>query len=223
MHGPPDAVAAAFSGLAEGYARALRTVLDGPRGWMPKNRRRSHQQAVVGFVVEAIGERGPTPGWLADERMTGRDAPDQVAESVVVDDEFDPTKRDDSRKRELRDIAVRQGQPAFRAGLLVAYDRRCSVTGCDAEPALEGAHILPYRGDHSNSVTNGLLLRADIHTLFDQGLLAVDPERLVVELAPSLHGTAYGALHGTALRVPASDHLRPNREAIRRHRETCNF
>lgn len=55
-----------------------------------------------------------------------------------------------------------------------AYERRCAVTGCTVEAVLEAAHISPYRGDHTNDVTNGLLLRADIHTMFDCGLIKVD-------------------------------------------------
>ncbi len=50
-------------------------------------------------------------------------------------------------------------------GLLKAYSGRCAVTGCDAEPALEAAHLRPYKGPESNTAANGLLLRSDIHTL----------------------------------------------------------
>jgi hypothetical protein len=57
----------------------------------------------------------------------------------------------------------------------LSYQGRCAVTSCDAGAALEGAHLRPYRGPESNDVTNGLLLRADIHTLFDLRLLAPDP------------------------------------------------
>lgn len=85
----------------------------------------------------------------------------------------DPTDIEDGRKKIERMVTLRQGQPAFRKALMDAYERRCAVTGCTIDDVLEAAHISPYLGDHTNHVTNGLLLRADIHTLFDRGLIKV--------------------------------------------------
>jgi predicted restriction endonuclease len=89
-------------------------------------------------------------------------------------DVFDPLDADDGRTKTERLIALRQGQPAFRNALIDAYEGRCAITGCEVREVLEAAHISPYRGTHTNHVTNGLLLRADIHTLFDRGLIRVD-------------------------------------------------
>jgi predicted restriction endonuclease len=61
---------------------------------------------------------------------------------------------------------------------------------------LEAAHIFPYRGPQTNHVTNGLLLRADLHVLFDLGLLRIDADSLTVELDPILNGTSYAELSG---------------------------
>ncbi|MEG8052564.1 HNH endonuclease signature motif containing protein [Sphingomonas aerolata] len=85
----------------------------------------------------------------------------------------DPTSIEDGRKKIERMVTLRQGQPAFRKALMDAYERRCAVTGCTIDDVLEAAHISPYLGEHTNHVTNGLLLRADIHTLFDRGLIKV--------------------------------------------------
>jgi HNH endonuclease len=63
----------------------------------------------------------------------------------------------------------------FRKKLIAAYRGRCAVTDCDAYDALEAAHILPYRGPAFDHVTNGLLRRADIHTLFDLNLIGIEP------------------------------------------------
>jgi hypothetical protein len=70
----------------------------------------------------------------------------------------------DARLRVYRNIVGRRGQSAFRAALLDAYDGKCAITECDAAAALEAAHLRPYRGPGSNTVSNGLPLRADIHT-----------------------------------------------------------
>jgi predicted restriction endonuclease len=66
------------------------------------------------------------------------------------------------RERTTTSIARRQGQPKFRGDLLKAYRGQCAITGFNAEQALEAAHIYPYKGNDTNKVWNGLLLRADI-------------------------------------------------------------
>ena len=99
---------------------------------------------------------------------------------------YDPASVADERERAMRAICIRRGQPAFRAALLVAYGGRCAITDCDVEDVLEAAHISPYRGLSSNHASNGLLLRADIHTLFDCGLVAFDPKTRKVVLADTL-------------------------------------
>ena len=97
------------------------------------------------------------------------------------------------RARALREVVQQRGQPAFRRALLAAYGERCAITGCDAEDALEAAHIIGYPGPDTQHVSNGLLLRADIHTLFDLGLVAICPDTLRVALVPSLRVDLYDA------------------------------
>jgi len=83
----------------------------------------------------------------------------------------------DARLRVYRQIVSRRGQSGFRAALMEAYSGRCSVTDCDAASALEAAHLHPYRGPDSNSVGNGLLLRADIHTQNESAPVAIPSSR----------------------------------------------
>jgi hypothetical protein len=87
---------------------------------------------------------------------------------------FDPTSIEDARRRMFGAIVLREGQPRFRQELIRAYDGKCAISGCALVQVLEAAHIHPYRGKDTNCVSNGLLLRADIHTLFDLGLIWVD-------------------------------------------------
>lgn len=128
---------------------------------------------------------------------------------------FDPSNLVDARARALREVVQRRGQPAFRRALLAAYGGRCAITGCDAEDALEAAHIIGYLGPDTQHVSNGLLLRADIHTLFDLDLLAICPDTLSVALAPSLRASTYSVLEGVALSLPAALAQRPDRDALR--------
>lgn len=126
----------------------------------------------------------------------------------------------DARVRNMRAVAQRRGQPLFRARLLDAYGSRCAITGCSAVEVLEAAHVLPYRGDHTDRIDNGLLLRADLHTLFDCGLLWVTEEQTIA-LAPSLLQTDYAQLEGVPLRLPQLVANRPNPAHLKQHADRC--
>jgi hypothetical protein len=132
---------------------------------------------------------------------------------------FDATSIVDARERVLAQIVRRRGQKDFRERLLVAYDRRCAVTNCDVVDALEACHIVPYQGPGTNDVSNGLLFRADIHTLFDLGFIAVNPKQMTVILSSKLDGTAYSELKGIKIRAPKDLSKRPSQEALRMHLE----
>jgi hypothetical protein len=121
---------------------------------------------------------------------------------------------EDERERVLRAILLRQGQPDFRSSLVAAYGGRCAITGCDALPALEAAHIISYCGPQSNHVSNGLLLRADVHTLFDLDLIGIHSDCLEVAVAPSLEKTVYAKLAGSRISTPERPELGPNRDAL---------
>jgi len=122
----------------------------------------------------------------------------------------------DRRDKELRAIYVRRGQRAFRRKLLKAYGKACAVTGCKIAELLEAAHISPYRGDHTNKVSNGLLLRADIHTLFDLGLLWINGE-FKVQVAKSARRSPYDGLHDVQLRTPRAAGDQPNARLLEDH------
>ncbi len=141
-----------------------------------------------------------------------------VANELEALGEFDPTNDGDRRDWVMAAIVRRRGQAAFRQHLLEAYAGRCAITGCDAVAALEAAHIVPYRGPSAHHPANGLLLRTDLHALFDLGLLGIDEETMTVVLAPSLRATTYADLEGRPVFVPATMSQRPNPTALRLHR-----
>jgi len=133
--------------------------------------------------------------------------------------EFDPSATEDNRLKVIAEVRRRQGGARFRRALLQAYDSRCAMTRYDAVPALEAAHIVPYRGPQTNHVANGLLLRADMHDLFDLGLIAVDTDNMTLLLASDLGGTEYERYAGEPLWMPREAEGRPSIEALDRHRE----
>ncbi len=109
---------------------------------------------------------------------------------------------------------ARLGQGAFRVLVTDAYSRRCAVTGERTLPALEAAHIKPFSKTGPNLTSNGLLLRSDLHKLFDQGYISVTPA-LYVEVSRKIkeefeNGRDYYAFHGEKLAVfPSIPNERP--------------
>jgi hypothetical protein len=125
----------------------------------------------------------------------------RISASEADSEPFDPESIIAAHDRTIRSIKARRGQQAFRDALLDAYKGRCAITGCPVIDVLEAAHVTPYLGLETNNITNGLLLRADVHTLLDCGLIGVDPVARTVILAPTLRAASdYKDLHGRRLR-----------------------
>jgi len=143
-----------------------------------------------------------------------------------IAEHFDPRIIEDERARVITSIHRRQGGGLFRRQLLDAYEHKCPITNYDATEALEAAHIIPYRGPVTNHPTNGLLLRADVHSLFDLGLIAIDArasDDLLVVVDRELRGTRYEDLSGCRLSIPRDPDLRPSIDALRIHRERAGI
>jgi hypothetical protein len=130
---------------------------------------------------------------------------------------------DDVRTRIMAGIVLREGQAAFRNALLAAYGRACAISGCTVQAVLEAAHIVPYGGGHTNIVTNGLLLRADLHTLFDLHLLSIEPATRTVRLSHDLRNSEYACIEGVRLRAPVKADMAPLPEALSDHWERCGW
>ncbi len=131
---------------------------------------------------------------------------------------FDPENFVDARDRVMTTIVRRRGQPGFRAALLQAYGSTCAFSGCAVEDVLDAAHIVPYRGVETNHVQNGLLLRTDLHALFDLGLLAVDAGTMGILVSPALEASEYAQFVDRSLRVPAETDRAPSAAALEHHR-----
>ena len=89
---------------------------------------------------------------------------------------------------------------------------RCQMGSITA--ALHAAHIMPYLGAKTDHPLNGLLLRVDIHKLFDSRHLGINPDTKRVEISPLLINTCYQELSGQPLRLPKSKTERPNYKAL---------
>ncbi len=147
-----------------------------------------------------------------------------VEKQLNAEGTFDPSEMEDDRERILSSLVVRRGQPAFRRHLLRAYKSRCAITGCDVEAVLEAAHIVPYKkGTKTDHPCNGLLLRADLHTLFDLGLMAVNVKTMKPVISPSLKGSAYESFSRKRIRLPKQPGSRPSLPALEKHCRECGL
>lgn len=121
-------------------------------------------------------------------------------------------------------VAPRLGQTSFKAVIANNYSYRCAITGDKVRPVLEAAHIVPVAAGGTHRPDNGLLLRSDIHTLYDRGYIAVDPSlRLMV--SPRLrdefgNGDALYARAGTEVAAPTRRQDRPKKEFLEWHVDT---
>lgn len=157
----------------------------------------------LGFTVRDIRESEP-----------GTSAVARVSETLDREGEFNGTE---DREWVWRSIALRRGQPAFRESLIRAYGGRCAITGWEVLEALEAAHIVPFADGGRAVPTNGLLLRADLHTLFDLHLITVEPDDRTVRVHPRLRGMQLGELEGQRIREPKRVSERPEHGALEDH------
>ena len=157
--------------------------------------------------------RGNGPGAEIEMLTTGH----QVASADAG--AFHPENVLDGRRRIISSVVLRQGQPEFRRRLLDIYEERCAISGCTVVQVLEAAHIMPYLGPQTNHLSNGLILRADLHTLFDLGLLAVDTKTMTVIVSPQLEDTPYSEFRGVRIYLPKDKTSVPSKEALDKQRE----
>lgn len=136
------------------------------------------------------------------------------------------TKIDDTRAMWSEPCLVRQrlGQGSFKLLVAETYQRRCAVTGEKALPVLEAAHIRPVTADGRHRIDNGLLLRSDVHTLFDRGYITVTPQhqiRISRRLKDDFdNGEHYYKLDRHPIWLPKRHEDRPNREFLEWHADS---
>lgn len=134
-----------------------------------------------------------------------------------VDSTLDLMDEADEREVALAYQVRRKQQAKFRKNLIEAYSGKCAMSHFDYAPALQAAHITSYLGPKSQFPSNGILLRADIHLLFDSYLLSVDPASMKIRISSALENTRYSDLADRPLALPAEKALRPNGARLQAH------
>lgn len=177
---------------------------------------KKHQSELVDYLRTFLKRSLPDPGWFSTCPPISMI---EVDKYIMEKGDFDVSSIEDARLKANRSIVLRQGQRPFRRQILQNYGNRCVFSGSMVTDVLDAAHIHPYKGEQTNNPRNGLLLRTDLHTLFDLGLLAVETANLTILVADSLRGTEYWSFNGKRLELPAEPDRRPSLEALEYHRQ----
>lgn len=116
----------------------------------------------------------------------------------------------------------RLGQKHFRLAILDAYSGKCAVTGSDVLETLDAAHLMDFSKNPNHSINNGILLRQDVHRLFDVGFIEITSdyrikltEKFKLSHAKSTH---YQELDGRAISLPSNKKYWPDVELLQRRR-----
>ena len=167
----------------------------------------------IQIVMEAL--RAETPNGAIHKRLLITSDLDEndwnelfgnSSTKLIVNQEIINNQNEDELQYTYQKVKKRLRQSKFRKELLVAYNYTCAVTGSKVIELLEAAHIQPYDGIHTSVVSNGILLRSDIHDLFD---LKKDGKRLInisvnykIEVYSTLEGSEYWGYNGKGIRLP---------------------
>jgi hypothetical protein len=155
-----------------------------------------------------IGRPGVPSKYSEKERLDLlRNLFDEEVKAMQDSDGLSPAE---ARNRAIASILQRPGQARFRNRLLGAYKGVCAISDCDWPEALEAAHIQRYADGGKDHITNGLLLRADLHRLFDRGKIRIDPGTGTVVVSNEFKKTTYQSFHGRPPKSPTNPAHKPN-------------
>lgn len=170
--------------------------------------------------------------WDEDKFLRPEDYQIDFATQVVkykYFDQYDPfltltDKTDDfnlvnePREEYKREVNQRKGQSEFKGKILKAYNNKCCVSGESCPELLEAAHLQQYLTKTSNHIQNGILLRIDLHRLFDSGLLFID-SNYIVHISTLIKSTTYQQFDGIAISLPANSNAYPSKESLELKRD----
>jgi hypothetical protein len=211
-----------YSPFSTGYGRtplnpACWRTVDG-RPIAPPVSVMRHPRSEASEIIAASAGRTDTEPYEQGKTETKEQTPLTHDDLDKILEDFNPGLVQERMERRIRSIKERQGQSKFRATLLKIYRGRCAFTGVAVEDVLQAAHIIPYKGSLTNNPQNGILLRSDLHILFDLRLITVDDD-YTIKVDETLQTTHYARLHGKKMRLPETPAHRPSRLALSWHRK----
>lgn len=168
------------------------------------NDHHSHEKSTEGRVTEAE--------WLDSNHLS--------VQTAKVDDQ----KTIEAAKTQINLAMLRRkGQFQLRQRLLHLYQHKCAISGCTIESVLEVAYILPYVGSETHQPSNSILLRSDLHILFDLHLLTIHPETMAVMIAPDIQNGGYKDVAGKVLHLPDDPSAQPDGSLLSQHFQQCGW
>jgi uncharacterized protein YjbI with pentapeptide repeats len=183
----------------------------------------SHTARIAGVKLEgAKYDRDtilPNMSQMQKQTLVFVDSPVEPNEEEIVD----LSGLKDERKRTNSERVSREDQQKFRELLKDAFQGKCAITQCDVERAIDAAHIFPYRGPQTDGLWNGILLRLDLHRLFDSYLLTIDAVEYQVRLSPSLMDSCYREYANTSVCFPEAPISLNRKLALQWHNAQCHW
>ena len=146
--------------------------------------------------------------------------------SNVIFEEWEPSIYWEAMRaslpKELMDITQRPGATQFREHVLSEYNYKCAISGCSSIEVIDVAHIVPYFGLESDEIQNAIPLRADLHRLFDRGLLSIEyepSEKLYISKVHDFVANDYADFHNSKVNVPEAPLSKPSKPALKIHKD----
>ncbi|AYW90040.1 HNH endonuclease [Yersinia pseudotuberculosis] len=145
----------------------------------------------------------------------------KIQENDEINSSFKFENIDSARERSVELVSVRRGQSSFRKKLLSAYGFKCAITSTKVVETLEAAHIYPYMGKATNHISNGIILRSDIHNLFDLGMINIGLD-YKVNISPALECSEYYIYNNTIINLPEKYELHPSLISLKERNRLFN-
>ena len=145
----------------------------------------------------------------------------------VIQNDWEPApdwrEKRESLPREVKESISRPGAAEFRTAVLSEYENICAISGYSATQAIDVAHIVPYYGEESDNIENAIPLRADLHKLYDKGLLIIDFDYSTKKYKVKVHdfiAADYSHIQDSELKIPVEKSKAPSLKAIEIHNES---
>jgi hypothetical protein len=178
-------------------------------------------KAVVKLVCQIFNVPFPSP---KDHCLSQNVS--KILKGISKDDPLCELLSFEAPPREIKEVITREGQQAFRRGLIEIHGTNCAITGeCPIE-VIDAAHIVNYSDNASQRLDNGILLRADIHRLYDRKLISICPYTLLIKIDKTLSSSIYWEYNGKKLKTVDNSFPHPfflkAREIISRGRSSMS-
>lgn len=207
---------AEFDKPIEEELQVIRSIANYSRTWRPADQDFPHAALTSAYVAES---------WQHAIRRLDPPKLRPILEGYLRtgDSWWEKHVREEERIPGGHSLAMaktRLGQQRFREAMLKHYGEACAFTGPQPPGALQAAHLYLYSKNPRHDPHGGLLLRCDLHALFDRWLITIDPDNWTIQLAPQLVGYPdLAKLNGQPVLLAAD--LRPREIYVRDHADAA--